>query len=250
AFHLDALKKIQVSEDKNREQAALAELREQFIAILGHDLRNPLGATISSAQMLKLMHLDEASSKLVNVVYSASQRMKKLIDNIVDFAGARMGNGLAANIKLNNDMEAVLQEVIKEFAQSHPDTNIITNIRLLEPVYCDSNRVAQLFSNLLSNAISHGEKHQPIYVEAVTVDHEFILSIKNSGKQIPDALREHLFQPFFRGKADSREGLGLGLFIAAEITKAHDGTLSVHSDDEATVFTLRLPSAVNASNTK
>ena len=109
-------------------------------------------------------------------------------------------------------------------------------------VYCDSARIAQLFSNLVSNAVTHGTSNQPIVVRAVIQDDDFVLSVANSGTPIAGEQIETLFMPYERGvDRPSREGLGLGLFIASEIAKGHDGTLDASSDDRITVFTFRMP---------
>ena len=116
------------------------------------------------------------------------------------------------------------------------------NIDVIDEVYCDSPRIAQLFSNLMSNAITHGEPHLPIDVTATMQGDHFVLSVANSGRRISEEQRATLFLPFERGgERPSREGLGLGLFIASEIAKGHDGTLAVESDDRKTVFTFRMP---------
>ena len=105
-----------------------------------------------------------------------------------------------------------------------------------------SGRLAQLASNLLSNAVTHGAPDQPIRFEATSNGGLFTLSVANAGEPIPEEARSHLFQPFFRGEArPSRNGLGLGLFIACQIAKAHDGTLEVSSNEEETRFTFKMP---------
>lgn len=109
-------------------------------------------------------------------------------------------------------------------------------------MYCDRDRLGQLVSNLLANAVTHGSPERPIQFEASTEGSEFILSVANAGEPIPEEVRASLFQPFFRGDVRaSRNGLGLGLFIASEIAKAHDGTLDFTSDEHGTRFTLRMP---------
>ena len=102
--------------------------------------------------------------------------------------------------------------------------------------------MGQLASSLLSNAVTHGASDQPIRFEAATEEDRLILWVTNGGDPIPDEVRSHLFQPFFRGEArPSRNGLGLGLFIASEIVKVHDGSLDVSSSPDVTRFTLTMP---------
>ncbi len=243
AFHLNALEELEITEAKLVEERKTAELREQFIAILGHDLRNPVASTKVSAEVLLQMPLDEDAKQLVTVIKNTNYRMEGLIENMLDFARGRLGGG----ITLNSDNHSValktaLQQVVSEMRTLAPDRPIETRFDLSEPVICDDNRVAQLFSNLLGNAITHGATNTPIVVRAISRVSEFELSVINSGDKIPDAAMERLFQPFSREDVKpGKQGLGLGLYIAAEIARAHGGTLEVVSSDEATCFTFRMP---------
>jgi signal transduction histidine kinase len=241
AFHLNAIEQLNLSELNLQEERKTAELRDQFIAILGHDLRNPVGAVSNVAQLLLRMPLDERVKRLATIVQDSSFRMKGLIDNILDFASGKLGGGITLN-RNDESLEEILTQVLTELKVIWPDRTINVQFNLAEPVNCDGKRVAQLFSNLLSNAITHGQKDAPVSVTAVSNKQEFILAINNAGNKIPDDVIEHLFQPFSRGEVgSSKQGLGLGLFIAAEIASAHGGTLTVCSTDENTCFTLQIP---------
>jgi signal transduction histidine kinase len=246
SFHLNAIEQLRLSESKLEEERATAELREQFIAILGHDLRNPVGAVANVAQMLLRMPLDERTNRLAHIIQDSSYRMKALIENILDFARGRMGEGLNLNRKENEPLGDILTHVIAELKAIWPGRVIQSDFSLNQPVNCDGNRIAQLFSNLLGNALTHGKKDEPIKVKAATEGNEFILSVTNSGTKIPAAAMERLFHPFFRGDVKpGQQGLGLGLYISSEIAKAHGGTLGVESSSDETCFTLRMP--VNAT---
>ncbi len=119
---------------------------------------------------------------------------------------------------------------------------IEADIAVHEPVHCDQIRMGQLLSNLLGNALTHGDATKPVRVQAFTAGGTFELSVANGGDPLPDATMAHLFQPFFRASVrPSQEGLGLGLYIASEIAKAHGGALSVSSTTEETRFTFRMP---------
>jgi signal transduction histidine kinase len=125
-----------------------------------------------------------------------------------------------------------------------PDQKIVADIDLPGTVNCDAPRISQLFSNLLANAVTHGPEGTPIQVSAKVQDGTFTLAVTNGGAKIPDDMLPTLFEPFHRGgDRPSREGLGLGLFIASEIAKGHGGTLSVTSTDNETVFTFEMPNA-------
>ncbi len=120
----------------------------------------------------------------------------------------------------------------------------MSNFNCVEPIACDRPRIAQLLSNLLANALTHGAQGSPITVRASVRDATLELSVANKGAPIPPAVAEHLFEPFYRSSAGSdKQGLGLGLYIASEIARAHGGTLSVNSTSEETRFVLKIPVA-------
>jgi signal transduction histidine kinase len=241
SFHLSSIEQLQAAEKKLLEEREIAELRDQFIAILGHDLLNPVAATLNAAQLLLRMPADERVTKMARIIQDSSYRMKGLIENILDFARGRMGEGIMLDPKYDENLGAVLQHVITELRIIWPDTIIDANIDLNGEVYCDSRRIAQLFSNLLGNAITHGEKDAPVKVEAHNHNGEFTLNISNSGTKIPDEAMEKLFHPFSRGDVrPGQQGLGLGLYISSEIAAAHGGELTAESTDEQTSFTLRM----------
>ena len=140
------------------------------------------------------------------------------------------------------DLEPVLRHVIDELQIANPDRTIVTDIALGAPIDADVSRIAQLFSNLLGNALTHGSRDRPVDVTAVLHDGLFELSVANGGDAIPPAYLDALFQPFSRPNANSgRQGLGLGLYIASQIAEAHDGTIVVISSDIETRFTFTMP---------
>lgn len=242
AFHLDALKQIKASEVNLKEERETAELREQFIAILGHDLRNPVGAALNAAQVLLRMPLDERAKRLAHLVQDSSYRMKGLIDNILDFARGRLGEGIILDRKADEPIAAILTQVVDELKLIWPDREILIEFDLNHPVHCDGTRIAQLFSNLLGNALSHGLEGSSVTVSAGSNADEFILTITNLGQKIPEQAMAKLFHPFSRGELKTgQQGLGLGLYIASAIAKAHQGTLTVNSTDQKTVFVLAVP---------
>lgn len=244
AFHLDALNQIEVSEINLREERKTAELREQFIAILGHDLRNPVGAALNAAQVLLRMPLDERAKRLAHIVQDSSYRMKSLIENILDFARGRLGEGIILNYNSNEPLAPILSQVVDELKMVWPEREIKVEFDLAHPVNCDGTRVAQLFSNILGNALTHGQKNSPVTVLASSNNNQLVLTVSNLGEKIPEQAMEKLFHPFSRGELrDGQQGLGLGLYIASEIAKAHQGTLTVHSTDQKTVFTFTIPNS-------
>ncbi|MCQ4631237.1 GAF domain-containing sensor histidine kinase [Shinella sp. CPCC 100929] len=236
--------RLAASQGKLLDAQAASELREQFIAVLGHDLRNPLAA-ISGGTNFLLRRIDDDQSRSVLQKMAASvQRMAGLIDNVMDFARGRLGGGLTLT-KTTKSLEPMLVTVMDEIKAAFPHRQIEISLALAHDVHGDHARLGQLFSNLLGNAIAHGSEDSPVRVEVTTNPAGFTLVVENGGTKIPPETLEQLFQPFRRGKVrDSLQGLGLGLFIASEIAKAHGGTLTVVSDDERTRFTLTVPGYV------
>jgi signal transduction histidine kinase len=169
--------------------------------------------------------------------------MSLLIDNVRDFARGRLGGGLALQCNANEPVDQILNQVVAELRSSHLDRRIETSFDLTETVNCDGQRIGQLFSNLLGNAITHGSSDQPIAVQATTQSGVFELSVANSGDPIPPATMKQLFRPFYRGNVNSLQGLGLGLYIASQIARAHGGTLDVNSSANETRFTFRMPTS-------
>jgi sigma-B regulation protein RsbU (phosphoserine phosphatase) len=227
-----------------KSERELSELREQFIAVLSHDLRNPLASLSAGARLMLASKNPEDAVKLERMMQQSVNRMAKLIDSVMDFARGRMGGGIALKHKQSTDLEPVLKQVVDELALDHPEREIKCSFALARPVACDRERLAQLFSNLLGNAMTHGDRTKPVRVSAATHADSFELSISNAGERIPEEILSHLFQPFYRGRREpSKQGLGLGLYIASEIAKAHGGWLDVTSDDNETTFALLMPIA-------
>ncbi|NNU46377.1 PAS domain-containing sensor histidine kinase [Rhizobium sp. WYCCWR 11279] len=218
-----------------------AELREQFIAVLGHDLRNPLASIAAAARMLRKEKQTDRAIKVLDLMQGSVVRMSALIDNVLDFARGRLGGGITLERRAEH-LEPLLRQVIEELRFSHLDRAIEVTIEFDGPINCDSGRIGQLVSNLLGNALTHGTPDEPVRLSAATVDGKLELWIANGGAPISSDAMTRLFQPFFRGEAGTgQRGLGLGLHIASEIARAHGGTIMASSDDKETRFTFVMP---------
>jgi sigma-B regulation protein RsbU (phosphoserine phosphatase) len=219
-----------------------SELREQFIAVLGHDLRNPLASISAGARILGRDAKSDRDHQIVAMLQSTVVRMAGLIDNVLDFARGRLGGGIALDRNARAPLEPVLRQVIDEIRLSSPERQITEEYAINLPVDCDRSRIGQLVSNLVGNAVAHGASNQPISVHASTENGIFKLNVCNAGDPIPEEAMARLFEPFFRGQLRaSRQGLGLGLHIASQIAKAHDGALTVTSTVKETCFSFVMP---------
>jgi signal transduction histidine kinase len=242
AFHIDAQERLTATQTALRAERQIAEVREQFIAVLGHDLRNPLNAINLSVPALLRTPLNEDATRIVQRLQNSGARMAGLIDNILDFAHTRLGSGLSLTRIVDPGLEGMLDQVIAELQTVWPERAIQREIALRRPVTCDRARIAQLFSNLLANAFTHGALDRPVRVRAHSDDGGFEISVMNSGEPIPPDSLDRLFEPFSRATAQSgQQGLGLGLYIAAEIARAHEGSIIVASSSEETRFTFSMP---------
>lgn len=240
-MHLDTHERLKRSEERLLDERETARLREQFIAVLGHDLRNPLASVISGTSLLQREPQTERASRILTMMHESADRMAELIENVLDFARGRLGGGLSVTRRLAY-VEPLLAQVVDELQAAHPERQIALHCTAGLPVSCDPHRLAQLVSNLVGNAITHGAKTEPVRVACGIFNETFRLSVTNAGPQIPQAARERLFEPFERAaEGSSRDGLGLGLYIASTIAAAHGGTLNVHSTPEATTFTFEMP---------
>ena len=241
AFHLEAQDRLVRSEEALLDERRGAELREQFIAVLGHDLKNPLAAINSGTRLLANTALDDRAKTIVSLIRESVGRMLGLIDNVLDLARGRLGGGLTLARSADQPLAPALEHVIAELRTTWPDRQIDVDLDLPRPVDCDRARIAQLLSNLVANALTHGAD-APIKVRASLDGNALELSVENQGDAIPPDVLARLFEPFYRGPTDSRnQGLGLGLYIASEIARAHGGTLTATSTPEATRFVLRIP---------
>ena len=241
AYHIDSTDRLASSEASLLDERQIAVLRDQFIAVLGHDLRNPLASIDASTRLLKKTPLNQRATELVLAMQGSVNRMARLITNVLDFARGQLGGGLVLDRNSNEPLKPVLEQVAAELALSHSEAILEMKLDFTDPIDCDRDRLGQLFSNLLGNAMTHGAADTPIVVAATMTEGAFKLSVSNGGKAISPAAMKQLFQPFTRGHAGSGQGLGLGLFIASEIARAHEGMLTVTSTPNETRFTFQMP---------
>lgn len=247
AMQLDSEMARQQDQTALREANSANDLREQFIAILGHDLRNPLQAVYSAGVLLEKKVTDPVLQGVAARIRVNVKRMSSLINDVLDFARGKLGEGMAVKIAEVEDIDAGLNAVVREFQDGQPNRQIVANISVTRKVRCDLGRVQQVASNLIGNALKHGSPSDPVKVFARAENSDMILNVWNAGEPIPPESIGKICEPFWRQSPNgNREGLGLGLYICSEIVRAHGGTLSVRSSKEnGTDFTARLPLDAN-----
>lgn len=242
--YLDKEDRLQEAETALSDAQRDSDLRDQFIAVLGHDLRSPLQAISVAADALE----DEATSarqqQMLAHIASGVTRMDGLINDVLDFARGRLGGGIPISLRESDTLQADLERVAAEVAIATGREDIDVQMRIEGSVVCDPGRLSQLLADLLTNAVQHGERSLPVTLRVHAASNRLTLDVHNAGCIAPDRLST-IFNPFSREKGElPRPGLGLGIYIASEIAKSHGGILDVVSSESAgTVFTFRMPSA-------
>ena len=221
--------------------------KEMFLGILGHDLRTPLGAVTTASQfMLDTGDLEEPHRTLATRIVRSSERMTRMVGDLLDFTRGRLGTGVPI-ARRDVDLAREVADAVDEVAAAHPESVLRLDASGDLRGRWDGARLAQLLANLLGNAVHHGTAATTITVTARGDGGDVELRVHNWGPAIPPAELPGLFGPFKRlrggaAAADASNGLGLGLYIAERIVAAHGGTIAVASSDGAgTTFTVRLP---------
>ncbi|WP_449431521.1 GAF domain-containing sensor histidine kinase [Pseudomonas putida] len=243
AIQIDSEENAQRTEQALRKERAMAEVREQFIAVLGHDLRNPLFAITAGAELLTQRLDDEKNLAIARHIHTCGRRASQLVRDVLDFARGRLGTGIPLNQQDCPDLAEGIRHVASELQRVHPQRQIMLDIGDIQGLYCDRERVTQLLSNLIANGLTHGEPGGPVTVRAVIHEGEFVLSVHNRGEPIAAKTLSQLFQPFSRPISEApQQGLGLGLYIANQIALSHGGRMDVLSNQQTgTLFSFHLP---------
>jgi signal transduction histidine kinase len=248
AFELDSQDRLEVMRQDLIREKANAAARERFIAVLAHDLRNPLGSISSCAELLRARKDDpQQVINLASRVTASVKRITGLVDDLFDFARGRMGEGVEVRFEPIQDLSAVISNAIDELRTAHPTREICASIDISGTVVGDRTRLQQLVSNLVGNALVHGSCEAPVRIEALTRDEALTVVVHNDGEPIPEESLPGIFDAFSRHEDESkrRRGLGLGLYIARQVVQAHRGTLEVESTrDGGTIFTARIPTSM------
>ena len=226
---------------REHEAEETARFRDHFIGIVGHDLRNPLTAIVTSAQLLlRFGNLGEKQARAVTRIGSSADRMARMIDDLLDFARTRLGGQFPIEPRRLNLLE-LCEHVIEELEFAHPERTVRVEAEGDLWGNWDSDRIAQVLSNLVGNALQHSPHDVPVLVTLHGHEDVVVLETHNDGPSIPPEVLPHIFEPGRRGDARAG-GLGLGLFIVQQIVFAHGGTIEARSTMEhGTTFTVTLP---------
>lgn len=221
---------------------AAVRMNETFSAIVGHDLRNPLAAIVATAHLMMARQRDAADVRSLRRILSSSDRMARMIDELLDFTRVRAGGGMPSDPQ-PMDLETLCKQVIYEIGVANPDAEITFDTRGSLTGVWDEDRLGQLLSNLISNAVHHGSDKRVEIVADGTVSDTVRVTVANTGA-IPQELAANIFEPFRskRYRHTRASGLGLGLYIARQIALVHGGDIELgESQSNETSFTMTLP---------
>jgi len=235
-----------LAESVSRYRADMDRARELLLAVLGHDLRNPLSSIRMSAEILARTSLTPRQSDLNDGIIRGSERMRRMVHDLLDFTRTRLGAKLMVELE-RCDLDAVCRNIAEEARSGHPDREVVVKTSGDCVGHWDCARMGQLASNLVGNAVQHGDPNTPVKITTASDDADWVtLNVENHGPAIPPGRRLSMFDPLNRPSQATSHGqggsLGLGLYIAKEIALAHGGSIKlVSSDESGTRFEVRLP---------
>jgi len=228
----------------SRYMETMERYRDQFLAILGHDLRNPVGAIVMGASTLvDTPETDERTDRIAHRILSSAKRMDRMVCDLLDLTRTRLGAGIPIH-RAPMDLDPLLRQVMGELKDSHPNDPLGFAAKGDLRGEWDSDRLAQVVSNLVGNAVQHGSKSGPVTLVARDEGDEVVLEVHNEGPPISTDVMGTLFEPMIHGsdKEPTSTSLGLGLYIADQVVTAHGGNIDVTSTMvEGTTFVVHLP---------
>jgi signal transduction histidine kinase len=227
---------------------AVQASRNIFLGILGHDLRTPLSAILlGSDVLLRTDELGIRATKIASRIYTSVKRASQIVGDLLDFTRSQLGPGIPIR-RAATDVAPLCEHIVEESRTVHPEARIVLNSIEHAWGHVDGARLEQVFSNLIGNAVQHGDRRSPITVDLTLSGEQLMFSVHNSGSPIPDEILPSIFNPMGRYSPQASydhgpyASLGLGLFIAAEIVTAHEGEIKVTSTQEdGTRFVVQLP---------
>jgi phosphoserine phosphatase RsbU/P len=226
-----------ITERKRAEQ-----FRERLMGIVSHDLRSPLHSiSLNTELLLRREDVSEPVLTGVRRIARSTERMSRMITDLLDFTRARLGGGIPL-LRQPGNLVQLVRASLEELEVTHPGRVVLSHAPGPYTGRWDPDRLAQVVSNLVGNALQHGARDTPVEVALGHEGPTLVLTVHNQGPPIPEALLPHVFDPFRRADDSSRQGLGLGLYIVQQLIRAHGGSITVSSHvDSGTTFTVRLP---------
>jgi signal transduction histidine kinase/CheY-like chemotaxis protein len=248
ALRLDAERAAERAVNAERERTA--QFQQEMLGIVGHDLRGPLGAILIGTEMLAASKTDPADAYVVKRIESCARRMTRMVDQLLDMTRARLGAGIPV-LRQRTQLLPLIKSVMEELSLAHPGTRFeLVTVTEVAGLW-DPDRLGQVVSNLMGNAVHYGLAGAPIIVGVARSEGAVTITVHNQlrGEPIPPEALARLFEPYRRGADDGQNatGLGLGLYIVHEIVRAHGGTMDVESSQAGTTFRVVLPEAGRAS---
>ncbi|WP_239700518.1 ATP-binding protein [Massilia sp. 9096] len=231
----------------NARRAQTESTRAQLLAMLGHDLRDPLHSINMAGIVLEKTNTgaNDRSGTLGKRIQSSSSRMQRMIGQVLDMS--RIDRGLALGAGLDQvQLSALVEDIVEEARLAYPTITYDLKCDAPAEVLADESRLGQVLSNLLSNARHHGLPNHPIRVRQGVEGKQATVSVANAALPIPSETEAALFNPFKRSSLNNprnRTGMGLGLYIAQQIVREHQGSIAYHYAEGEVVFTMRLPLA-------
>jgi signal transduction histidine kinase len=221
------------------------ELEQQLVGIVSHDLRNPLSAMIMTAAfLLQRQSVDAQMTRSLQRIVNSGNRAVRLIRDLLDLTQVRMGGGLRIEPR-PGDLHEIARQAVEEMRSANPGREVVLSRSGNGHGDWDADRVAQIVTNLVDNALRHGDAGTPVQIATIDEGDGMRLEVHNFGEAIREEDRAALFEPFRRGEAGearARSSVGLGLYIVDQLVRAHGGAIEVlSSEGEGTTFRLRLP---------
>lgn len=224
------------------ELQATLRLNDTFLGVVGHDLRNPLNVILMSAALLDHMSQDPGQRRITERISTATRQMVRMIDDLYDLTRARMSGGISIKPRPDVDVGKLAERVVNELGTTHRDRSLKVELVGNTCGVWDVDRLGQVLSNVIGNAIRHGTPSVPIQVYVDGTESNWVTLTVTNGGAVREDLLPHIFEPFRRGSETQREGLGLGLFIVQHLVRAHGGDVEMiaHKELDRTSVRIRL----------
>ncbi|HEX5650387.1 MAG TPA: sensor histidine kinase [Steroidobacteraceae bacterium] len=231
--------------------AHITRSRKLLLGMMSHDLRSPLQTIKISARLLQALNTTADVGRVAERLIRSGVRMQKLLDDLIDFNRTELGLGIKVSPR-DADLGQVCAEELEQIRAAYAERYVELDVSGDCRGYWDPDRIQQLLNNLVGNALHYGEPHAKVHVAVHGGESDVRLSVANTGKTIDGETLAHIFEPLRRGTdgvATNDSGLGLGLFIASEIARAHGGAIAAASEQGQTLFTVSLPKNRRATGT-